>query len=155
MLVFVDKIILSLEVPVAYYLSLAMAFFVTAMTLPLDWCSRMKLGHSTISGLSPWWSNRPKGRLARSAACRHWYHWRQHARKTGANPPLWVWISPPLPVLKLACRIAGKSAFVCAFLAPAGLLASLGEVSELRLEELSGDDDLAARQHALSELAWQ
>jgi hypothetical protein len=57
--------------------------------------------------------------------------------------------------LRLACRIAGKSAFIFALAAPAGLMASIGEVSELRLDELSGDDDPVEKYRAVRDLVWQ
>lgn len=69
-------------------------------------------------------------RLARSSACRNWYHLRQEARKTGANPPIWVMTSPPWPVLSLALKLSGKPAITGVWLFALGLLAG-------------GSDDLA------------
>lgn len=88
-----------------------------------------------------------RGRLARSSACRHWHLRRQHARETGVHPPLWVIMSPPWPILRLALRIAGKSTFRGLFLLPLGLLASSNdELASLPFRELDKQaDDKQAR----------
>ena len=74
------------------------------------------------------WRNGPepkrRGRLARSAACRSWYHWRWYAKHEHA--PLWVTLAPPWPVVRLACRMTGRSTLLAALSMPFALLASSG-----------------------------
>ncbi|MEM7041419.1 MAG: hypothetical protein AAF543_01280 [Pseudomonadota bacterium] len=62
------------------------------------------------------------GRLARSAACRNWYRWR--AGHATTPPPHWIAIAPPWPVIRLACRMKGKSPWLAALGLPLALLAS-------------------------------
>lgn len=66
----------------------------------------------------------PQGRLAQSAACRSWYHWRWYAKHHHA--PHWVSLAPPWAVVRLACRIKGTSVAMAALSMPLALLASSG-----------------------------
>ena len=103
---------------------------------------------------------RPKGRLATSSACRHWYQLRQEARKDGLNPPLWVIISPPWPVLRLALKMGGNPVLAGFLLFPLGLLAGAGdEIIEPMPQDTNGvlddrqDQGLGAK--IASALSWQ
>ncbi len=79
-----------------------------------------------------------KGRLARSAACRSWYHWRWYAKHH--TPPLWVTLAPPWQVVRLACRIKGTSVAMAALSMPLALLASssLDEAACVDIHQDSG-----------------
>lgn len=81
---------------------------------------------------------KPKGRLARSAACRSWYHWRWYAKRH--HSPLWVTLAPPWPVVRLACRMKGTSTVLAALSMPFALLASSGldEAACLDIRQDSG-----------------
>ncbi|MDH3661193.1 MAG: hypothetical protein OEU92_14395 [Alphaproteobacteria bacterium] len=68
---------------------------------------------------------RTGARLRRSAACRSWYRWRRLAQHT--PPPLWVTLSPPWPVVRLAYRIKGRSPLLAALSMPFALLASIDD----------------------------
>lgn len=83
-------------------------------------------------------------RLARSSTCRYWYYWRQSARRAGKPTPLWVTLSPPWPVLRLALKIVGKPAILGLLLVPLGLLANgdetFGEADLREHSDLWPDD---------------
>lgn len=66
--------------------------------------------------------NPPQGRVHRSRACRNWYAWRRAADE---ETPLWVALAPPWPVIRLACRMSGKSSLLAAVSLPLRLLASV------------------------------
>ncbi len=65
------------------------------------------------------------GRLGRSAACRNWYRWRRI--KENRPVPLWVTLSPPWPIVRLACRMKGTSPILTACLTPFTLLACMDD----------------------------
>lgn len=68
--------------------------------------------------------SRIRGPLHRSRACRIWYHWRC---VSNGWMPFWVTLSAPWPVVRLACRMTGKSRALAALSIPFAFLAVVGD----------------------------